>query len=65
MIIGTIPVPWQELTYAVANGAVGATTNPTIVLGVLKKELAAWREPLQRIIDEQSRPGRRSKSPGG
>ena len=41
----------QELTYAVANGAVGATTNPTIVLGVLKKELAAWREPLRRIID--------------
>ena len=41
----------QELTYAVANGAVGATTNPTIVLGVLKKELASWREPLQRIID--------------
>jgi transaldolase len=35
----------------VANGAVGATTNPTIVLGVLKKELAIWREPLQRIIE--------------
>lgn len=42
----------QELRYAIANGAVGATTNPTIVLGVLKRELAAWREPLQRIIDE-------------
>ena len=41
----------EELGYAVANGAVGATTNPTIVLGVLKKELATWREPLQRIID--------------
>jgi transaldolase len=40
-----------ELRYAVANGAVGATTNPTIVLNVLKKELATWREPLQRIID--------------
>ncbi len=41
----------EELRYAVANGAVGATTNPTIVLGVLKKELAVWREPLQRIIN--------------
>ncbi|HOW66160.1 MAG TPA: transaldolase family protein [Candidatus Paceibacterota bacterium] len=41
----------QELNYAIANGAVGATTNPTIVLGVLKKELAVWREPLERIID--------------
>jgi transaldolase len=38
----------QELTYAIGNGAVGATTNPTIVLGVLKKEMAAWRS---RIID--------------
>ncbi|MEI6391795.1 MAG: transaldolase family protein [Verrucomicrobiota bacterium] len=41
----------EELRYAVANGAVGATTNPTIVLGVLKKELAVWRAPLQQIID--------------
>ncbi len=40
----------EELRYAVANGAVGATSNPTIVLGVLKKEWATWREPLQRII---------------
>ncbi len=42
----------QELQYAIANGAVAATTNPTIVLGVLKKEMATWREPLQRIIDD-------------
>ncbi len=42
----------QELRYAIANGAVGATSNPTIVLGVLKKELPVWREPLQRIIEE-------------
>ncbi len=41
----------QELSYAIANGAVGATTNPTIVLGVLKKELALWQEPLRRIIE--------------
>lgn len=41
----------EELRYAVANGAVGATTNPTIVLGVLRKELAVWRAPLQQIID--------------
>ena len=41
----------EELRYAVANGAVGATTNPTIVIGVLKKELAVWLEPLRRIIN--------------
>jgi transaldolase len=38
----------EELSYAVARGAVGATSNPTIVLAVLKKELPAWRE---RILD--------------
>ncbi|MGC2195061.1 MAG: transaldolase family protein [Terriglobales bacterium] len=41
----------QELTYAIANGAVGATSNPTIVLAVLKKELPAWRERVGQIID--------------
>jgi transaldolase len=33
----------KELEYALAYGAVGATTNPSIVLGVLKKELGAWK----------------------
>ncbi len=42
----------QELSYALGHGAVGATTNPTIVLAVLKKELAVWRGPLQQIIRE-------------
>ena len=42
----------EELTYAIANGAVGATTNPTIVLAVLKKELSAWRERIAQIIAE-------------
>ena len=41
----------QELNYAIANGAVGATSNPTIVLAVLKKELLAWRERLNQIIE--------------
>jgi transaldolase len=42
----------QELTYAIANGAVGATSNPTIVIGVLKKELPAWRARIAEIINE-------------
>ena len=42
----------QELSYAIANGAVGATSNPTIVLAVLKKELGAWRERIARMIAE-------------
>jgi transaldolase len=40
----------QELTYALENGAVGATSNPTIVLEVLKKEMPAWRERISQLI---------------
>jgi transaldolase len=36
----------DELTYAIDNGAVGATTNPSIVLNVLKKEMPFWREKI-------------------
>jgi transaldolase len=40
----------QELTYAIQNGAVGATTNPTIVLAVLKKEMPLWRDRITQLI---------------
>jgi transaldolase len=33
-----------ELTYAIANGATGATSNPPILLDVLRREPALWRE---------------------
>ena len=39
-----------ELEYAIRNGAVGATTNPSIVLNVLKKEHAAWKDLIGQII---------------
>ncbi|HVN55769.1 MAG TPA: transaldolase family protein [Anaerolineaceae bacterium] len=42
----------EELTYAIENGAVGATTNPTIVGEVLKKEMPLWRERIEQIIRE-------------
>ncbi len=42
----------EELNYAIDNGAVGATTNPTIVLNVLKKEMDAWRARIFAIIAE-------------
>jgi transaldolase len=44
----------EELTYAIEHGAVGATTNPTIVLGVLKKEMRLWRERIKEIIAENA-----------
>ena len=40
----------EELSYAIANGAVGATSNPSIVLDVLKKEMHLWRERIGQII---------------
>jgi transaldolase len=40
----------EELTYAIDNGAVGATTNPTIILNVLKKEMYLWKDRIHQII---------------
>ncbi|HEX6761174.1 MAG TPA: transaldolase family protein [Gaiellaceae bacterium] len=43
----------EELTYAIANGAVGATSNPTIVGEVLHKEMHLWRGRLQSMVAER------------
>ncbi len=40
----------RELEYGIANGAVGATTNPVIVLGVLKTEMPLWKDRIVEII---------------
>jgi transaldolase len=40
----------EELTYAVERGAVGATSNPTIVHEVLGKELERWRGRIGELI---------------
>lgn len=42
----------EELNYAVHHGAVGATSNPTIVHTVLKKELHLWEDRIQALIHE-------------
>lgn len=42
----------EELTYAVARGATGATSNPTIVGEVLKKEMHLWRDRIFEIVAE-------------
>lgn len=41
-----------ELAYAIDNGAVGATSNPTIVGTVLKQEYDAWEPRVQALIAE-------------
>lgn len=42
----------EELEYALERGAVGATTNPVIVLDVLKKESELWRETIRKLLRE-------------
>jgi transaldolase len=43
----------KELTSSIEmNGAVGATCNPVIVLGVLKKEWALWKDRIPQLIRE-------------
>ncbi len=42
----------KELTFAIEHGAVGATSNPTIVLNVLRQEMPLWQERIPAIIAE-------------
>jgi transaldolase len=42
----------QELSYGIQHGAVGATTNPSIVVNVLKKEMHLWRDRIGHIISD-------------
>src|ERR1700690_828889 len=43
----------DELEYAVARGATGAPSNPTIVLDVLRKEKARWVPRIHALAAEQ------------
>jgi len=40
----------DELRYAIDNGAVGATCNPVIALGILKKEIAVWKPRIHQLM---------------
>jgi transaldolase len=42
----------DELAYSIEHGGVGATCNPVIVLGVLKKELGVWKGRIRQLIVE-------------
>jgi transaldolase len=42
----------DELNYAIENGAVGATCNPVIAVGLLKKHLDEWRPRIQALLSE-------------
>ena len=47
----------SELEYAISHVAVGATTNPSIVLYVLKKEMGRWRERIPAMFREDPTAG--------
>jgi len=42
----------DELTYAIDNGAVGATCNPVIAVTILKKHYAEWRPRIETLLRE-------------
>lgn len=42
----------EELSYSIQHGAVGATCNPVIVLGVLKKGINEWKSRIHGLIHE-------------
>ncbi|MDQ6879644.1 MAG: transaldolase family protein [Candidatus Dormibacteraeota bacterium] len=42
----------DELKYSIENGAVGATCNPVIALGILKKDIASWRPRIEALLRE-------------
>jgi len=44
----------DELEYAIAFGAVGATANPTIVMDVWKKDPGHWRERVHELAAEHA-----------
>src|SRR5258708_36636910 len=44
----------EELQNAIANGAGGASSNPTIVRAVLKKEVPFLRDPIHQIIHKKT-----------
>ncbi len=43
-----------ELRYAIEHGAVGATTNPTIVFGVVQQEFADWKDRIAELFATKS-----------
>ncbi|MHB8611443.1 MAG: transaldolase family protein [Candidatus Dormibacteraceae bacterium] len=40
----------DELKYAIDNGGVGATCNPVIAVGILKRDLSTWRLRIERLL---------------
>ena len=44
----------SDLRYSIEHGAVGATSNPTIVFGVMQQEYGDWKDRIQQLFGERS-----------
>ncbi len=44
---------FDDLTYSIEHGAVGATCNPVIVVDVLKQEMPLWKGRIEALIRER------------
>jgi transaldolase len=44
----------DDLPYAIANGATGATSNPPIVLGIVRAEGRTWRDRARELAGEHT-----------
>lgn len=51
-----------ELDLAMANGAVGATTNPVLCAQALKANRALWHEPIRAALDAATTPGAKAEA---
>jgi transaldolase len=40
------------LSYSIEHGAVGATCNPVIALGILKRQMPSWRPRIEALVRE-------------
>ncbi len=44
----------KDLRYSIEHGAVGATSNPTIVFGVMQQEFGDWKDRVAQLFVERS-----------
>ena len=42
----------EELNYGLERGISGATSNPTIICGVIAKELSQWEPRIRELANE-------------
>lgn len=52
----------RELVQALANGAVGVTTNPVLCVQALKNNKELWCEEIRKALDQEQAPGTKAEA---